>query len=118
MLTHRTSVRVLCVIPQNRTNSIRNVACEFVYAESPIETFSIGDSAQLNNITLPVPYRVIVLTCGMTDTGQTLVNLYIESNNFTIHFYRQNVIFGTVDNFFVYFLYGILHITVKYFEEI
>ena len=36
--------------PQDRTNSKRNVACEFVYAaplarrsQSPIETFSIGD---------------------------------------------------------------------------
>ena len=55
------------VIPQDRTNSIRYVACEFVYAESPIENVSIGDSAQLNNITLHVPYRVIVLTCGMTE---------------------------------------------------
>ncbi len=93
------------------------MSCEPVCTESPTDIVSTGDSAQLNNITLPVPYRVIVLTCGMTDTGQTLVNLYIESNNFTIHFYRQNVIFGTVDKFFVYFLYGILHITVKYFEE-
>ena len=35
----------MAFIPQDRTNSIRYVAREFVYAESSIETFSIGDSA-------------------------------------------------------------------------
>ena len=60
MLTQCAFVLCLFVIPQNRTNSKRHVACEFVYAESPIENVSIGDSTQLNNITLPVPYRVIV----------------------------------------------------------
>ena len=35
--------------------SVRNLLC-----------VSLGDSAQSNNITLSVSYRVIVLTCGMT----------------------------------------------------
>ena len=42
------------------------MSCEFACTESPSIIVSIGDSAQLNNITLSVPYRVIVLTCGMT----------------------------------------------------
>ena len=36
--------------------SVRNLLC-----------VPLGDSAQSNNITLSVSYRVIVLTCGMTE---------------------------------------------------
>ncbi|MBR3919912.1 MAG: hypothetical protein IKJ59_14485, partial [Clostridia bacterium] len=54
------------------------------------------DSAQLNNITLPVPYRVIVLTCGTFSSrsetsndsliAQNLVNLYIVPLKKWLHF--------------------------------
>ena len=52
------------VIPQCRTNRLRNVSCEFAYAESPITTqgrFRIAVFTQLY-----VPYRWFSLASEMT----------------------------------------------------
>ena len=51
------------VIPQSRTNQLRNVLCEFAYAESPLGTnwrFRIDRLTRL----VPVPVRFVLRNDG------------------------------------------------------
>ena len=52
------------VISQSRTNRRRNEPCESAYAKSPLGTYRRFRTVE--QYYAPCPYRIIVLTCGMT----------------------------------------------------
>ncbi len=51
------------VIPQSRTNQLRNVLCEFAYAESPLGTIGRFRIDRLTRL-VPVPVRFVLRNDG------------------------------------------------------
>ena len=51
------------VIPQSRTNQLRNVLCEFAYAESPFDNNGRFRTDRLTRL-VPVPVRFVLRNDG------------------------------------------------------